>query len=490
MNKIWEENDTEQEKIDKLADFCETVQKTGDEQKISDLIAYIKTHSEPTVAFGNYQKYALSLLHLALCKINGEYFRNPFDDNFNPPVNCFETLNLCRKLKGVIFEYQIKAKVNTANILGYFRRFVEAADSLCFDFSQINEFTFVSLEKTYLTILEFIPFIENQEVIKFLDFEGYSALQMMYCRRSQCPNAQLFQELALLEQSRTDATLQLSERLLQMRQVLENGSAVYGMQTEHNFTPPPQNLPQKEFEYKSWCLDNCLFLDFRNLYRPEEWAAAEETLALPKSVSGNFELQMCFSALKSEFDHNRRLLYKILCNLDECRKKKFKAPKNKETLVFSPVYEDLKLFFRNTFGFLDRVVSMLAVYFQARGSVMFAPARIKDLFKKFKDNEYLISLYWLSCDLADNSNVNNWRAPNPAAKEIKQARNALEHNFLLIVDKKSFVPQNANYIKTVTEEELLKMSFDLFKICRNAMFYAALAVAWQERERRKGFVLN
>lgn len=26
MNKIWEENDTEQKKIDKLSDICETVQ--------------------------------------------------------------------------------------------------------------------------------------------------------------------------------------------------------------------------------------------------------------------------------------------------------------------------------------------------------------------------------------------------------------------------------------------------------------------------------
>lgn len=483
MNKIWNDTDTEQEKIDKLSDICQTTQSTNDEAVILSLIEYLKKHQETTFAFGNYQKYAMAGLHIHLMRLKDEYHRNPFNDAYQPPENGFAALNLLRQIEKIPFFYRNNACVGICFVLGFFRRFIEAINYTRFDFQNPKEFSHVSLEKIYMTVVEFFGLIENEKVKEFLFFEAYVAMQMLYNYRNSCQNEQIRNELLLLEQSRTNPDLKLSERLWMMRACLDEGSAKFGMNLQYNFAPPPQNLPKKEFEYQNWCLDNCYFLDFRNLYKALEWAAAEETLALPKSVSGNFELQGCFMALKTEYDHNRRLLYKIFCNLEKCQKKKLKSPTTNEKLVFSPANEDLKLFFRNTFGLLDRVVSMLAVYFKTNGDIAFTPSGLKKLFKNFGDNDYLISLYWLSCDLADNANIVNWHAPNPAAKEIKQVRNCLEHNFLLIADKKSFVPVNKSYIKNITEEKLIDMSCSLFEICRNAIFYAVLAISLQEKRK-------
>ena len=121
-------------------------------------------------------------------------------------------------------------------------------------------------------------------------------------------------------------------------------------------------------------------------------------------------------------------------------------------------------------------------YFEinCKSKCYFNPSWIRKSFSNIQ-NPYIDALYWLSCDLTDTDNIEDWNAPNPSASILRKLRNDLEHNWVRISEATHTIWLGEHdYAFTCTLEQLSTAAIEVFRYVRTATIYFVLAVKYNE----------
>lgn len=244
-------------------------------------------------------------------------------------------------------------------------------------------------------------------------------------------------------------------------------------------------------DYRKWCLDNFLSLTEHGLYCKCYGSACDNLNILThiRAITGDFILPMekVLNRLKSEFGLARLMLYEY----------KFAKVNNDidDDACYSELYdnellgtdiEKLRTAFRVCFGILDKIGNAIALLFDLqlknkKGKVRssyfhtFWELEDEDRLQKFEsyDNEGLIGLYSIACDL--NHNLEG------ELNFYKQWRNALEHSFVFIYENEK--PENIETSSTyyeepvfISESEFVESAEHVLQMTRSAIFSFVFAV--------------
>lgn len=196
-----------------------------------------------------------------------------------------------------------------------------------------------------------------------------------------------------------------------------------------------------------------------------------------------------FSAIKREYCFARFMAFEAIHEIHPSYENKgLYLIDTLDWVRYEGYIEKLKASFRLAFSTLDSLANLMYRYFCGKSSeknIYFSGAFIRENIGSF-DNQFVSSLYWLACDLTDNDKGNlsqNWRAPNPDGKVIRQVRNALEHGWLRISDQMDIQRNHNDFADfVITSEEFKSITLQTFKLVRSAILYFVLAVKLNEDE--------
>jgi len=280
----------------------------------------------------------------------------------------------------------------------------------------------------------------------------------------------------------------------------------------------PLGQSDDEINYRTWCLQNCLFLNPLNDLGPYP-IAARDILSIPSIVTKINEgpnCQILFNQLKQEFVTARFIYYQGISG-------KTVHYSDKEVFLFDtedcPIYsktsEEIKCSFRICYSILDKIAFFLnyylnlgvkerEVYFK---TIWYTQRKInKNDQKKPNEKEYtlrpkltqknnlpLLGLFWISKDLFEKES--QFRdAIEPDAKEWYEIRNHLEHKFLkLHLNDDNSAIYHSRYLGEIDESltysieihDFERKTIKLLKTVRSALIYLVLAMEYEEFERRQ-----
>lgn len=244
-------------------------------------------------------------------------------------------------------------------------------------------------------------------------------------------------------------------------------------------------------EFRKWCLDNFLSLSEHGLYC-KCYGSASDNLNIPmptRAISGDFILPMekVLNRLKSEFGLARLMLYeyKVAKRDNDIDDDACYAELYDNELLGTNI-EKLRTAFRICFGILDKIGNAVSLLFDLqlkskKGKVRpsyfhtFWELEDEDRLQKFEayDNEGLIGLYSIACDL--NHNLEG------ELNFYKQWRNALEHSFVFVYENEK--PEDtetslAYYEEPVfiSESEFVESAEHVLQLTRSAIFSFVFAV--------------
>ena len=244
-------------------------------------------------------------------------------------------------------------------------------------------------------------------------------------------------------------------------------------------------------EYRRWCLDSFLSLSEHGLYC-KCYGSAIDNLNIPtptRAIAGDFILPMekVLNRLKSEFGLARLMLYEYAFakeNNDIDDDAGYSELYDNELLGTN--IEKLRTAFRVCFGILDKIGNTIALLFDLqlktkKGKVRssyfhtFWELEDEDRLQKFEsyDNEGLIGLYSIACDL--NHNLEG------QLNFYKQWRNALEHSFVFIYEneKPESIESSSTYYEEpvfISESEFVESAEHVLQLTRSAIFSFVFAV--------------
>jgi hypothetical protein len=192
-----------------------------------------------------------------------------------------------------------------------------------------------------------------------------------------------------------------------------------------------------------------------------------------------------FSAIKREYCFARFMAFEAVNEIHPSyENKKLYLTDTLDLVRYEGHIEKLKTSLRLVFSVLDSLANLMYHYFlnkELREKVGFTGQFIKKHFSNF-DNQFIDSLYWLALDLTD---IEEWPAPNPDGKMIRQIRNAMEHNWLRVSDLKEARREEDDFAKVViTSNELKDITLKTFKLVRSAILYFVLAVKVHEDSKK------
>jgi tetratricopeptide (TPR) repeat protein len=266
---------------------------------------------------------------------------------------------------------------------------------------------------------------------------------------------------------------------------------------------PQFNIPDlEELAYRTWAVENNLFLNTLNDLPPAELCFACDVLQLPEMIDshdGKPIFHGMFNQIKQEYVFAR---YQYYAALQEAVKPHY-ADKDTHLINFAdyPQYsmriEQVKSSFKTLFSLLDKMAFFLNSYFDLgikERDVSFSSIWKSERSGKhhyeykntlnYSDNCALSSLYWISRDLYDSFED----SPNPRLERIKEVRHALEHKYVKITKdripdiEKSKIDDLALY---VDEEELYDLTMQLMHVVREAIICLSLSVHIEEQSREK-----
>lgn len=242
---------------------------------------------------------------------------------------------------------------------------------------------------------------------------------------------------------------------------------------------------KSELKYKTWCANNCLFLNPMNDISRELFVA-HDILQFPNHIVEIGEgpyYPSAFSDIKNKYCKARYLFFCALCK---------KYPKwCEEDLYLTDTYDEvdfssnieyLKIAYKQCFSIFDCIATLINNYFKINSKqATFTSGWIKNNCSKL-NNPFIDSLYWLSCDFMDITNKPNWKAPNPDATKLKNIRNSLEHGWVRVSEIYQYIwSRNLDYATTVSKDEFIDLTYKLFKYTRSAILYFTFAVTVNEK---------
>lgn len=242
---------------------------------------------------------------------------------------------------------------------------------------------------------------------------------------------------------------------------------------------------KEEIDYRRWCLRNRLFLNSMNDIT-DAMVAAQDILQFPNHVVKIGEgpyFSSAFSDIKNRFCKARYMFYLALNKTyPKWLENDLYLTDTLDYVDFSTSTEILKVSFRLCFSILDSLTSLMNEYFECGSEKpFFKPSWIRKNFAN-TNNPFIDALYWLACDLTDNSNIKNWKAPNPSARNIRILRNNFEHNWVRISQESNSLWLNKHdYAQIISRNTLELETLSMFKYTRSAILYFTFAVTVNER---------
>jgi hypothetical protein len=260
----------------------------------------------------------------------------------------------------------------------------------------------------------------------------------------------------------------------------------------------PMGKTQAERVYRTWCLENRLFLNPLNDLGSHSIANRDVLMMPPFKTKANEPPTLVgfFNQLKQEYASARWLLYEgtqadkihfsdrevLLYNTLDYSCHALSVEKTK--IAFRVAYSlfDKLAFFLNEYlhlGIVDRDVYFKTIWYQHRSTKPF-PLRAK--FANL-DNRPFRGLFWLAKDLFDEQYSD---VIEPEARDLYMIRNRLEHSSLRVHE--DFAAGLASDLEifsnrlaySITRGDLNAKTLRLFKLVRAAMIYLLLGMHREE----------
>lgn len=265
----------------------------------------------------------------------------------------------------------------------------------------------------------------------------------------------------------------------------------YSVEFDLNQWPVGDN--RKEVEYRTWCLDNNLFLSPLNDVTKLS-ASAKDVLHLPNhtyKLDEEARFPNYFNIMKQEYVTARFMLFESLdyysehaSDIDVLLMNGFDGAQ------FNYRVEQLKVAFRLAYSIFDKVALFLNDYYRIGlkiSAVSFRKIWGQRKSKNFEINSCfagsqnwpLRGLYYLSKDLFDDDFDD---VALPEAKDLAALRNRIEHRYLSLQTYEAPV-NNTDIHSYINIDEFHLKTIKIMSMAREALVYLSLAMHREEEIR-------
>lgn len=270
-------------------------------------------------------------------------------------------------------------------------------------------------------------------------------------------------------------------------------------------TEDEYELGDDEFDvkYHEWVLNNRLYLNLLNDVSTHSFVA-HDPVTLPNMIMPDgeeFPYPGVFNQIKQEFVSARYMYFE-----GWMRSGGHFSDRNvtlQDTLDYS-VYgyrtEQIKSAFRTAYSVFDKIAVIINEYYDLEHddpsfrSVWYNAGHYRNgLEEQFtdSDNWALNALFWLRKDFHENSGKNDDESPVVVAHELRELRNAIEHDYLKVYrDRIVSEPPDRSWLQDtqyypVGEKELRDVTVEMLRLARAALLYTTFALAEEERVKRQ-----
>lgn len=253
-----------------------------------------------------------------------------------------------------------------------------------------------------------------------------------------------------------------------------------------------------EIGYRTWALENTLFLNHLNDVGAGLPEAAVDNLTLPPLVrpieERSMHLEGLINQIKQEFVSARFVFHEgISAEKVHFSDRGVALYNTYDYPSYSLAVEKVKIAFRLAYSILDKIAFFLNDYLNLNipekgvsfRSVWFDGK--KSLRNEFENRENwsLRGLFWLSKDLYEKSFRS---AIEPEAQELLIIRNHLEHKYLKVHEFGPLDPEDREdtLAYSIGRDELSQKTLKMLQLARSAIVYLLLAIRNEELARAKG----
>jgi hypothetical protein len=255
----------------------------------------------------------------------------------------------------------------------------------------------------------------------------------------------------------------------------------------------PVGDSKTEVKYRTWCLDNNLFLSPLNDVTKLS-VSAQDVLHLPShtyNIDEEARFPNYFNIMKQEYVTARFMLFESFGYYSEHTSDKDVLLMNGfDGAQFGYRIEQLKVAFRLAYSIFDKVALFLNDYYSVElkiSAVSFRNIWGQRKNKKFElkscfeesQNWPLRGLYYLSKDIFDDDFDD---VALPEAKELAGLRNRIEHRYLSLQDYEAPV-NNTDIHSYVSLDEFKLKTLQIMSMAREALVYLSLAMHREEEIR-------
>lgn len=255
----------------------------------------------------------------------------------------------------------------------------------------------------------------------------------------------------------------------------------------------PVGESKAEIEYRTWCLDNHLFLSPLNDVTKLS-VAAQDVLHLPShtyNINKKARFPNYFNIMKQEYVTARFMLFESLDFYSEHTSDKDVLLMNGfDGAQFSYRVEQLKIAFRLAYSIFDKVALFLNDYYSV--GLKISAVSFRKIWGERKNSKFEINscfeesqnwplrgLYYLSKDLFDNDFDD---VALPEAKELAGLRNRIEHRYLSLQAYEAQV-ENTDIHSYISIDEFQLKTLRIMSMAREALIYLSLAMYREEEIR-------
>jgi tetratricopeptide (TPR) repeat protein len=271
--------------------------------------------------------------------------------------------------------------------------------------------------------------------------------------------------------------------------------------------PESRGRSKREKTYRTWCINNRLFLNpLNDLWNTD--IVANDVLTFPSVIikleenpsSSPPEVYGIYNQLKQEYVSARYMLFNAIEESQEAI-----HFSDKRVLLYNMLdyreyrlwIEKAKMAFLGAHAIFDKIAYLVNKYWSLE-----LPARkinftscwfnngnpAKGLAKPFASSENwaLRGLYWLSKDFKET----NESQVQPEAWHIAQIRNHIAHKYLkvfdhMLVDTEGWRKRTGHeWEYPISDQELINQTLQLLSLVRNALIYVSLAAHHDEQKKR------
>lgn len=270
---------------------------------------------------------------------------------------------------------------------------------------------------------------------------------------------------------------------------------------EKSYTPIGWDMGSESTEqaYRSWCLQNDLFLNPLNDLEPVS-IAAQDVLNLPDFTTAISDPPIVigmFNELKQGFASARWMLWQgIHSERPHVSDRNVSLFNTLDYPAYGLSVEQVKIAFRISYSTLDKIAYFLNHYLSLgipENRVSFRTIwrekenkPVRERFNKSENGPFR-GLFWLSKDLFEESMQD---AMEPEARALADLRNHLEHKYVKVHEiLLPSMSENDLFHDTlahsISRDDLEKRTMHVMKLVRAALIYLSLGMHKEEQERGK-----